>query len=429
MSASIDELPDPGEKVWFVIRDGAHEGPYSFQELSEGGKYAARLVWAKGWPMPLPMETLALAYLKAYPPPPEPVRRSWRWPRPRWRPSPLPPWAWALGALSLVVLGWWALRRTPDLSRPEGMDVAAFRTVRAGFLQGAADVPVPAWGVNRAYTRLWLADRSPQSCRFTVLLRSGPEDNLSGAEVALRSEAVSFDHWASFERFTFEAGQRLWPGRYRAEVSRSGCQDPGIFAWGGPHPPFTRVFTADVHAGSATELSHRLAELKRQREAQQRAARAAVVLAWRDVEEKLRTVGAIAGQVEQDFGALLDKKVPWRQRLKTVVDRYTLRYGGFLTNFLSRNEEDFVRLAAKEMPTRDELMAWQPVITGHARRVGFLSMSLIEWLQKGVPARTALEARLKRLSVDIAKLRADVEKDARAVQAVYTSGSASQYAP
>ena len=66
MSNSIDELPDRGEKVWFIIRQDSHEGPYSLSSLEErlaaGELKKDSLVWARGWPEALPFFRVQSAY-------------------------------------------------------------------------------------------------------------------------------------------------------------------------------------------------------------------------------------------------------------------------------------------------------------------------------------------------------------------------------
>jgi len=66
-------------------------------------------------------------------------------------------------------------------------------------------------------------------------------------------------------------------------------------------------------------------------------------------------------------------------------------------------------------------MSEQPRVNQHAKRIGLLSMSLIEGLQKDPPTYAQLTRRLKSFSADMAVVREALENQAREAQAVYTA--------
>lgn len=325
----------------------------------------------------------------------------------------------------LVAIGggiYWQTR-PPQLQRPEGLPLPAFREMRAAFKRQKDPGPLRAIGVSADYRRLWMADKSRQDCSADLSLSSKPTDNLSGEAVSLQAEASTKAHWIQFENWSFLAGQKLWPGRYTAVLNRIDCRPH--FPWSAPEADSVITFSVDIYTGPKRDLVANLAALRKLKRRQEQKARQALVMGWRDVEEKCRTLSAISVQIQQGFASLLDAKIPWRKRYQSTVDRYTLRFGGFLTNFTVRNEEDFNRLGRQEVLSKVKLMERGPLITNYARRIGYLSMELIEWLQKGVPRRNDLISRLKTYNEAMEKVRQELDAEAIAAQAVYASGSKS----
>ena len=418
MLPSIGDLPDRSEKVWFSIEDGAHAGPFSYEQLR--ARPAVRLVWAKGWPASLPFETLKEAYAEVVPPlpaaeePPPPLLSP---PAGRRARATL----FAAGVISVGIGGaWWF--HLPKLERPAELPLMSFREAAIRFAASERPLPLPWIGVRADYGRLWLLDRSSQSCHFEVTLRSDPKQNLSGQEVVVQARGVSFDHWVPLERWEYGAGERLWPGRYRLTVVRRDCLPQGLRRWWqAPDPAATLHFELPVSAGGAADLERRLAQRRIEEDRKLRRARTAMTEGWRDIEEKCRTLAAISLQIEQEFQLLLNRKRPWPARVKEVVSRYTLRFGGFLTNFVVKNDEDFSRLAQVEREGKTALLAEQPRVNQHAKRIGLLSMTLIEGLQKSPPSYVQLQKRLATLSKDLAIVREALELQAREAQQTYTA--------
>lgn len=375
-------------------------------------------IWAKGWPVPLAYEVLQKAY---HPSHSLPLFPEFSEAAPVGNPSPSRfsfKWVAITAALLLVGGGVYWYFTPQQLMRPEGLPLPAYREIRQAFKNPAQAGPVQILGVSGDYRRVWLADRDGQRCTYGLTLNSAATDNLSGDVVNLHAEATSESHWVVFDRWEYQAGLRLWPGKYQAVVNRIDCASTVVWQDAAADKEFS--FTVEVFAGTKRDLEVGLTGLRSKKKKEQQRARQALVLGWRDVEEKCRTLSAIAVQIQQSFALLLDRKVPWRSRVTRVVDRYTLRFGGFLTNFTIRNEEDFNRIAREEVLEKVKLMSKGPIITGHAKRIGFVSMELIEWLQQGVPKREVLEARLQQLQTALEGVRRELDAEAASAQAVYT---------
>jgi hypothetical protein len=411
MDTSIGELPDAGERVWFCIQEDAHVGPFSFSQL-QAQCSPQQLVWAKGWPEPLPLYLLENAYHQRSP---AEVETAEAIPRTAWRLQGK--WAWATVLASVAIgLGFFYPR---GLVRPAEMPISAFRQARDFFVAKTRAEPLAWVGVRRDYSRLWLLDRSPQSCVFEIQMLSGGSENLSGNPVALQAQSVSKDHWVVIDSWSLAQGQRLWPGHYEIKLSRRHCRAEGIWAWWqSAEKNLSKVFSFPI-ALNVQDMQARLTLMRTEKIAREKKLRDALLFGWRDVEEKCRTLAAITSQIDTGFRALLNREVQWNTRVKTVVSDYTLRFGGFLTNFVVKNDEDFVRLAALPMEEKNLLLARQPVVNDKARLIGFHSMRLIEWLQLGMPARPALEKQLALLSAELTKLRLELEAEARSAQATY----------
>lgn len=431
MSNSIDELPDRGEKVWFIIRPDSHEGPYSLSNLEE--KQAAgelkkdSLVWARGWPEALPFFRVQSAYhgeVRV-----EPEEKPAPFVRPisrehldldRDTPPDLPvaPARWPLLLTALAVLGgglWLTSKLKPqaELTRPSEMNIDAFRKMRSAFEQIDRPVPIPEVVVAADYRKIWLADGTTQMCHYQATFQSEAQDNLGGNKVSFQTEAPLLQHWAMFDRLNFTEGQKLMPGRYLLTLTREDCAPQGLMSfWESPHPVLNLSYHVEIFHGAPDELQARMAMVAKKKEAEERQKRELALQAWRDVGEKLRTLSAISQQIEAGFNDLLNRKVAWKPRMQRVIDGYTMRFGGFLTNFTVKNDEDFSALAAQDFPDKVDLMGRQPLINAHAKRIGFLSMGLIEKLQKNpeAPNRSDLQDWLRTLQQDFAVERESIRR-------------------
>lgn len=390
-----------------MIKDGAHEGPYAMLQLearsSQGEMDHESMIWAKGWPQPLPFHVVHAAYREqviAVPPAPEiapqPViapeepqlveapRKTSRW--------------WAV--TSVLVFGGviWAaatmLRAPIVLTRPAELPLEKFRQVQAQFERFAQAVPLPLVAVSADYSKIWAIDRSTQSCTYVANFFSDQAQNLSGEVISWQAQAVSVKHWILFERFSFVDGQKVFPGRYKMTLTRQSCAPQGVLAlWQAPDEDVSVSVEVDLFTGDAEELGRRLEVLAQKKARDSKQLEQTNRQAWRDIEEKFRTLDAIIVQVLQNFQNLLKRDLPWPQRMKRVVDLYTVRFGGFLSNFIIQNDADFNLLATQDLPQKVDVLGRQALINTFAKRIGFVSMSFIERLQKdpGVPNRRDLE--------------------------------------
>lgn len=437
MSNSINELPDRGEKVWFIIRQDSHEGPYALSmledKLTSGELRKDSLVWARGWPEALPLSRVQAAYRgevasEAEEPPKRPLREVTEVREEEVDGSapiehkPASTSRWPLLVLVLLVLGGglWATRQLQpqvELTRPADMNIDAFRKMRSAFQQINRAVPVPQAVVSADYRKIWLSDGSPQMCHYEATFHSDADKNLGGEPISFQAQAPLLQHWVMFDRMNFTEGQKLMPGRYTLTVNRKDCAPQGLLSWWEPaHPPLSLVFDVDLFHGSSDELQARMDVVFKKKEAAEKQRAEIAKQAWRDIGEKLRTLSAIASQIETGFNELLNRKLAWKPRMNRVIDSYTMRFGGFLTNFTVKNDEDFSLLATQDFPDKIEIMGRQPLINAHAKRIGFLSMGLIEKLQKlsAAPNRTDLQDWLRTLQQDFGvereKLRLAIEE-------------------
>ncbi len=434
MNNSIDELPGRGEKVWFIIRQDSHEGPYALSmledKLAAGELKKEALVWARGWPEALPFFRVLSAYRGEATPVVEerPVRPIKKVEREEFvfEPAssesteslPAPAARWPLVAVVLFMLGGglWLTRQLPtqtELTRPAEMNIDAFRKMSAAFKLIDRPVPVPQVVVSGDYRKIWLTDGSSQLCHYEASFHSDPQNNLGGESVSFQTQASLLQHWVMFDRLNFTEGQKLMPGRYTLTVNRQDCAPQGLLSWWEkPHPALSLVFDVDIFHGTADELQARMDVVFKKKEAAKKQRAEMSQQAWRDIGEKLRTLSAISQQIETGFNELLNRKIAWKLRMDRVISNYTMRFGGFLTNFTVKNDEDFSTLSTQDIPAKVDIMGRQPLINAHAKRIGFLSMGLIERLQKlkDAPKRSDLEDWLRTLQQDFAVERESIRR-------------------
>ncbi len=368
------------------------------------------LVWARGWPAPLKLNAVLLAYRtpdqieiraelvtkdEMIEPKKGSKKKSWR-----------------IILLSLVLfLGWWVnshYKIKIELVRPADIRLERFRELKSIFDNSSEKIPLTQAAVSIDYSKIWLIDRSEQQCVFEGSFYSNNNQNLSGVDIHFQVSGVSTQHWITFNRLNFIEGQKLIPGRYKMNIERKDCRSEGLLAfWQAPDPNLKLELEVDLYSGDAQELGLRLSELAKKKRQESLKIASKNRQAWRDIEEKLRTLSAISLQIEQNFQELIMSKISWSVRLKRVIDSYTLKFGGFLTNFVVQNDADFNVLATQDLPQKVDVMGRQSMINAFGKRIGFLSMSLIEKLQKDkvAPNRQALKNWLTSFSKNLASER------------------------
>jgi hypothetical protein len=443
MNKIINELPHSGEKLWFIIRSDAHEGPFSFDELiNKFELHHLTLndeVWARGWPEALSFEKLKSLYdlqnnktklpeeeVVIVMPPPESEVEEFEEPHKNENDgTPSVQEAEAYNsksrsliyviALCMVFIGiglFYISRPQKSLSRPQNLDLQAYRKMRSLFDQQTRSLPIPHVAISADYKKIWLLDKSNQSCTYFANFFSAADKNLSEKQISFSSEYKTQSHWIVFERFDFKEGQRLIPGTYEVSLQRQDCELKGIQKlYNQVHEPFFFSFSSDLFYGKPEDLMKRLKEIeiKNQKKSQQLMEDS--IQYWREITEKLRTLKALSQQIEIDFKVLLNREMTWPNRVKRVVDAYTVRYGSFLSSFVDANEEDFNKISEKDVPLKIELMGRGPLITTLAKRIGFVSMELIEKLNaKDVPSRPELLKWLETTNRQLAQEKLKMDK-------------------
>lgn len=395
-----------------MIKEGAHEGPYAMLQLEARSRQGEidheSMIWAKGWPQPLPFHVVHAAYQEQIivvpTPHPEVLSQEPLPVEPRRGPSL---W-WIVSALLVFVGVIWAattlLRAPIVLSRPAELPLEKFRHVQAQFERFEQAVPLPLVVVSTDYSKIWAVDRSTQSCTYVASFFSAHTQNLSGEVISWQAQSVSAKHWVLFERLSFIDGQKIFPGRYKMTLARENCAPQGVLSiFQAPDEDVSVSVEVDLFTGDPEELGRRLEALARKKTRDSKQLEQTNRQAWRDIEEKLRTLDAIIVQVLQNFQNLLKRDLPWPQRMKRVVDLYTVRFGGFLSNFIIQNDADFNLLATQDLPQKIDVLGRQALINTFAKRIGFVSMSFIERLQKdpAIPSRRDLEDWLRIMEQDM----------------------------
>ncbi|MBY0515990.1 MAG: DUF4339 domain-containing protein, partial [Bacteriovoracaceae bacterium] len=247
METSINDLPQPGEKVWYIIKKDSHEGPFSFEELKER-KSSGELddqspIWAKGWPDSLRFKNVFEAYERSVSRPREIIKIEtiYEESQPIEEESPVDPiveeeykkrkwpiYVTAIFALAVALMAVTQLSPKAELVRLEDMNVAVFRELKKSYSLIQSSVPVPKASISGDYTKIWMMDRSGQDCFYEASFTSDANNNLSGEMISFKSQTLSAMHWIVFERFTFIEGQRILPGRYNLQLERKNCQAKGI---------------------------------------------------------------------------------------------------------------------------------------------------------------------------------------------------------
>lgn len=458
MTVSNFSWTDKNSVRWFLILPTGHEGPYSqfdLENLFSNKKLGLDVkVWAEGLSSPIPLKELFLKSLDQeetiedeLPPPlpdlpniPTEAKNTQELPpsvpeaegedksmsltetqpiKPKRRLTFLFPLILVI-LIAISLREWIRSSEVVTIQRYPRMSMELHRRIEES-------VKFDGWNREIFFkeftppdlSQIWLVNAGFQHCQVEAEFRS-----ISGKLITPEEMGVTFttqgelkNHVVVFDEFKFSQGAKIIPGMYEMSIKASRCDWDGILPtlanrFRAPMKSYEAKTNVILYGQGPEEFQKVLAEITQKKyEAELRDTRMKDQF-WDDLQQKLQTLLAISLQIEQSFVDLTDgNPTTFSKRLAPMVQEYTKKFGQFLTNFVTANEEYFGKIKKtkyRELALRKD---YEEMVRLLAKDTGLISMKLIEDFQKMKnPTKAQLIQKKKSLIADFSDLKERINR-------------------
>lgn len=263
-------------------------------------------------------------------------------------------------------------------------------------------------------SQIWLVNAGFQHCQVQASFSS-----ISGKLLTSEEMGVSFttqgelkDHVVVFDEFKFTQGSKIIPGMYEMSIKASRCDWDGILPtlankFRAPQKSYEAKTNVILYGEGPEAFQKVLAEITQKKYEAELREKQLKDQFWDDLQQKLQTLLAISLQIEQTFVDFTEgNPATFSRRLNPMIQEYTKKFGQFLTNFVTANEEYFGKILKSELRELALRKDYEEMVRLISKDVGFVSMSFIEDLQKlKKPTKTQLTQKKQSLVKDFSKLK------------------------
>jgi hypothetical protein len=263
-------------------------------------------------------------------------------------------------------------------------------------------------------SQIWLVNAGFQHCKV-----EGSFSSLSGKLLTPEEVGVAFttvgelkNHVVVFDEFKFSQGAKIIPGMYEMSIKAHHCDWDGILPtlankFRAPEKTYEAKTNVILYGQGAEEFQKVLAEITQKKYEAELREKQIKDQFWDDLQQKLQTLLAVSLQIEQLFVDFSEgSSVTFSKRLPAMIQNYTTKFGQFLTNFVTANEEYFGKIAKTKLRELALRKDYEEMVRLLAKDTGFVSMRFIEDLQKMKnPTKAQLIQKKKSVIGDFLKLK------------------------
>jgi hypothetical protein len=420
MTLSNFDWTDKTSVKWFIMLPTGHEGPYSLESLLQRKTSPEVKIWAEGL---IEFVTLKSAVERSHqapvftpeinddlppPLPPLPIEENDEQtsavedgvaseaeiaPEKEANHKPKLLGVVALAVLILVFFGltqWAKTKQEFSIRRPARMSPEISEKILKEFkFEGWDKKTFFREYVPADMSHIWLVNAGFQNCSIEASFNSvrGKLLAVEDEKVAFKTSGLLSDHITEFSNFEFSSGNKIIPGLYEMDLKATDCSWGGLAAKVGnffqspPSEYVTRMKVVLYHKGNI-EFNNVLDKLIRRKLDLEIKNQNQEDLFWQDLQQKLQTLMAISLQIEQHLLEFVElPPTNFKKNLKIVVDNYTKKFGGTLTEFVVQNEKYFQGLEQSELSDMAKKRTYEQTIRLTSKNIGFESMKIIEELQ------------------------------------------------
>lgn len=444
MKLLSNKLPGKNEKVWFVIKESSHLGPYSFIELSRletSGKISAHQpVWKVGLAQALFLKTLEKQYLKAQkhegaavvsvklkkvssgpkhsidtpalpasPAKLEVKKTLMKEARTGKKVSYLFPVIGFILAGSIGMGLWFFTQSIPQIYRGNKVAAQLFKLMESTYQRLGRDELALKVFPAKDLSELYILSSTNQVCHYQASFRS--KKILSQNSIHFKASARALGGVVTLGRFNFSQGEKFIPGYYQVEIKKEKCRASfPIIAESLANKSYQ--FETLIYSGSEKKFASTYDKFEKWQEKKFRLKNKVILSILDDMEQRYSTLEAMTNQIEIFFKDGLHK-----HQVKKTVGDYTKSFGSFLTNFVVQNEEMMAKVMALEIKEKKNISKHSKRVNQIARNIGFKSMKFIEEIKK--ENQDQLHNKLNELNIGFEQERQKLEASMKALKNLY----------
>jgi hypothetical protein len=425
------------EKIWFVIRNDKHLGPFTLVELSEMSEKNKiddnSQIWKNGFdsskkykdilldlegvpdlPPPLPIEALSLSEEK-----PtfeeiaeeteelaevnsldqveqeiesievDDIAKSINMKR------SLIKVALALIPIALVLAGYLSLPYFNKVTRPSKMLLSDFKSLETIIEEDRQENQFEFY-VSKDRSSLWMGTNISYTGDLVFKFSTVNKKHLGEEEVEAIAYGKLENHIATFDSITFSKGQKIHEGFYTVEV----------YTVKALTIPFAKKYLSskknvEFRYFNTVYLGHlqieRFQQILSKRQADERKNENKF---WEELRQKYLTIKMISLQIQAAIQRVFEiNDLSWKKKVSLFEDEYKSKYGDFFTSFVIANEKSYNILKEKDFTDKLDIISNYTKLSRIAKNIGTHTMSVLHSLEMATEQTSELqsesEARLK----------------------------------
>jgi hypothetical protein len=427
MTLSNFDWTDKTSVRWFILLPSGHVGPYCLDDvvaLCDKNKHKNVQIWTEGLKGPVSLtEFLARSAQNELPPPlpiveeipplpeiPTNLKKSSFYLRSALVAGVLV----CILALSVLFI---KNKEVIEISRLPKMSMKLHERIKK-------DNEFQSWDkkiffreyIAEDYKQIWLVTSSFHRCSVDASFNS-VQDKLLTLEndvVQFQTRGELVNHIVNFNSFEFSSGLKIIPGLYELEVRAYDCSWNSLVAKVmNIFSPLEKTYIAKTKVvlfssgpqafnEAISKLNEKKMEIKRQEDGKKN-------LFWQDLDLKFQTLQAISLQIEQHFLDFLESNgKDFLKKKSVMIDKYSRKFGTFLTTFVLENETYFSKVEV-DIPNK---IHYRDIVRKTSKKIGEESSKFIENMRamKKSPSKQELESLTGQVKKSFSSVKSDISQ-------------------
>ncbi len=415
------------EKIWFIINDSKHEGPYSLEQLEgfyEKDKISDETqIWKEGMdqskefreilldevgvpdlPPPIPQDAfitkepvpsseeivtevkfeeelgVKAENFEASPQESESVEfddfdentSQFEMKETNWKPIII---VLVLFIVS-VGAGYFGLLKFNEVKRPPLMLMSNFESLKE-MVNLNLEQSQYEFYVSKDRSKIWLGTNISYEGDLVLKAKTVPSKHLGKTEVEFTSYGTLKNNIATFEDISFIQGENIVEGYYSLEVYTTKKLSIPLnrkleklrkreFRY------FNTTFLGHLKFDKFERMLSKILERERKNEFR----------FWGELREKYLTIKMISVQIQSAIENIFkDEQEPWAQRVKKFESEYKLKYADFFTSFVLANEDSYSKLEKQDFPDKLDIISNYARLSRIAKSIGSNTMEVLYSLE------------------------------------------------
>jgi hypothetical protein len=395
------------EKIWFVIRNDKHLGPFSQEDLESLQKKkkidSNTKIWKEGFESSRSYSDILLDLAGVPDLPPlnekkeikeikenkeivqfaddseeEKVVEEKVVEEKRKRNKSKPLWIFFFSLpLLLITAFYFSLPLMNQVNRPAKMLLRDFQALEQMIEKGYQNNRFEFY-LSKDRSTLWLGTNTPLEGDIVLKFSSIKNRHLGEDEVEAIAYGKLKNYMAEFENISFSEGDHIHEGFYSIEVyTPKPLNIPFL------KKSFLKNQKSEFRYFDTAYLGHlSLEKFKQVLKKKQMKEKRNGDKFWGELKQKYLTIKMISLQIREAIHRVFEHPdKPWKEQVAKFEDDYKLKYGNFFTSFVIANEKSYSVLTEKEFKDKLDIISNYTRLSKLAKSIGTQTMNVLYTLE------------------------------------------------